>query len=77
MMAPAIHANESMQPAGPLRAFAVIGSRSASDRSPGVLDRTATRPTNGASVEMKWLNGWSAAATFEGELSNVTSSYAG
>ena len=30
-----------------------------------------------ASVEMKWLNGWSAAATFEGEFSNLTSSYAG
>ncbi len=30
-----------------------------------------------ASVEMKWLNGWSAAATFEGEFSNVTTSYAG
>jgi uncharacterized protein with beta-barrel porin domain len=30
-----------------------------------------------ASVEMKWLSGWSAAATFEGEFSNVTSSYAG
>jgi uncharacterized protein with beta-barrel porin domain len=30
-----------------------------------------------ASVEMKWLNGWSAAATFEGEFSNATSSYAG
>jgi uncharacterized protein with beta-barrel porin domain len=30
-----------------------------------------------ASVEMKWLNGWSAAATFEGEFSSVTSSYAG
>jgi hypothetical protein len=29
-----------------------------------------------ASVEMKWLNGWSAAATFEGEFSNVTRSYA-
>jgi hypothetical protein len=28
-----------------------------------------------ASAE-KWLNGWSAAATFEGELSNVTTSYA-
>ena len=25
-----------------------------------------------ASAEMKWLNGWSAAATFEGEFSNVT-----
>jgi autotransporter-associated beta strand protein len=30
-----------------------------------------------ASVEMKWLNGWSAAATFEGEFSHVTRSYAG
>ena len=30
-----------------------------------------------ASAEMKWLNGWSVAATFEGEFSNVTRSYAG
>jgi autotransporter-associated beta strand protein len=30
-----------------------------------------------ASAEMRWLNGWSAAATFEGELSDVTRSYAG
>ncbi len=30
-----------------------------------------------ASLEMTWLNGWSAAATFEGEFSNVTQSYAG
>lgn len=30
-----------------------------------------------ASLEMKWLNGWSAAATYEGEFSAVTSSYAG
>ena len=30
-----------------------------------------------ASAEMKWLNGWSAAATFEGEFSAVTNSYAG
>ena len=30
-----------------------------------------------ASAELKWMNGWSAAATFEGEFSNVTSSYAG
>jgi uncharacterized protein with beta-barrel porin domain len=30
-----------------------------------------------ASAEIKWLNGWSAAATFEGEFSNVTRSYAG
>jgi uncharacterized protein with beta-barrel porin domain len=30
-----------------------------------------------ASAEMKWVNGWSAAATFEGEFSSVTASYAG
>jgi uncharacterized protein with beta-barrel porin domain len=30
-----------------------------------------------ASVEMKWLNGFSLAGTFEGEFSNVTASYAG
>jgi uncharacterized protein with beta-barrel porin domain len=30
-----------------------------------------------ASWEMKWINGWSAAATFEGEFSQVTASYAG
>ena len=30
-----------------------------------------------ASAEMKWMNGWSTAATFEGEFSNVTRSYAG
>ncbi len=30
-----------------------------------------------ASLEKKWLNGWSAAATFEGEFSDVTRSYAG
>jgi autotransporter-associated beta strand protein len=30
-----------------------------------------------ASAEIKWRNGWSLAATFEGEFSNVTSSYAG
>ena len=30
-----------------------------------------------ASAEMKWLNGWSTAATFEGEFSTVTRSYAG
>ena len=30
-----------------------------------------------ASIEMKWKSGWSAAATFEGEFSAVTSSYAG
>jgi len=30
-----------------------------------------------ASAEFKWMNGWSTAATFEGEFSNVTRSYAG
>jgi uncharacterized protein with beta-barrel porin domain len=30
-----------------------------------------------ASIEMKWRNHWSVAATFEGEFSNVTTSYAG
>jgi uncharacterized protein with beta-barrel porin domain len=30
-----------------------------------------------ASVEMKWSNGWSVAAAFEGEFSPVTTSYAG
>jgi len=30
-----------------------------------------------ASAEIKWLNGWSAAATFEGEFSSVTRAYAG
>ena len=30
-----------------------------------------------ASIEMKWRNAWSVAATFEGEFSNVTASYAG
>jgi len=30
-----------------------------------------------ASVEMKWKNNWSVAATFEGEFPSVTSSYAG
>jgi autotransporter-associated beta strand protein len=30
-----------------------------------------------ASIERKWMNGWSVAATFEGEFSEVTRSYAG
>jgi autotransporter-associated beta strand protein len=30
-----------------------------------------------ASIEMKWLSGWSAAAIFEGEFSDVSRSYAG
>ena len=30
-----------------------------------------------ASAELKWTNNWSVTATFEGEFSNVTRSYAG
>jgi uncharacterized protein with beta-barrel porin domain len=30
-----------------------------------------------AAVDVKWLNGWSAAGAFEGEFSNATRSYAG
>ena len=30
-----------------------------------------------ASAELKWMNGWSVAGTFEGEFSDVTTSYAG
>jgi len=41
----------------------------------------AAQPQNSAlttaSVEMKWLNGWSAAATFEGQFSDINRSYAG
>jgi uncharacterized protein with beta-barrel porin domain len=29
------------------------------------------------SAETKWMNGWSAAATFEGEFSGISQSYAG
>ena len=61
------------------------------DRSIGATFQTlpgATFVVNGArqaadaalvtgSAEMKWINGWSTAATFEGEFSNVTRSYAG
>jgi len=28
-------------------------------------------------AELKWMNGWSAAGTFEGEFSQITRSYAG
>ena len=41
----------------------------------------AAQASNSALVtgaaEMKWLNGWTTAATFEGEFSNVTRTYAG
>ena len=50
----------------PGASFVVNGARQASDSA-----------LTTASAEMKWLNSWSAAATFEGEFSNVTRSYAG
>jgi uncharacterized protein with beta-barrel porin domain len=50
----------------PGASFVVNGASQASD---------STLAT--ASIEKKWTNGWSAAATFEGEFSGVTNSYAG
>jgi len=45
--------------------------------SPTARRRQPTPALTTAAIEMKWMNGWSASATFEGEFSNVTSSYAG
>ena len=50
----------------PRASFVVNGARQACDSA-----------LTTASAEMKWLHGWSAAATFNGEFSNVTRSYAG
>jgi uncharacterized protein with beta-barrel porin domain len=50
----------------PGASFVVNGARQASDSA-----------LTTASAEMRWINGWSTAATFEGEFSNVTRSYAG
>jgi autotransporter-associated beta strand protein len=50
----------------PGASFVVNGAAQASDSA------LAT-----ASAEMTWMNGWSAGATFEGEFSAVTNSYAG
>jgi autotransporter-associated beta strand protein len=50
----------------PGASFVVNGARQASDSA------LVT-----GSAEMKWLNGFSLAGTFEGEFSNVTTSYAG
>ncbi|MEW6643477.1 MAG: autotransporter domain-containing protein [Pseudomonadota bacterium] len=50
----------------PGASFVVNGARQASDSA-----------LTTASAEVKWTNGWSMAATFEGEFSNVTSSYGG
>ena len=48
---------------------------------PAFVVNGAARASNStlitATAEVKWMNGWSAAATFEGEFSNVTRSYAG
>jgi hypothetical protein len=51
----------------PGASFVVNGAGQASDSA----------LTTTTSAELKWINGWSAAATFEGEFSNVTRSYAG
>jgi len=50
----------------PGASFVVNGARQASDAA-----------LTTASAEVKWMNGWSAAGTFEGEFSGVTRSYAG
>ncbi|MFQ3456302.1 autotransporter-associated beta strand repeat-containing protein [Bradyrhizobium sp. UFLA01-814] len=50
----------------PASSFVVNGAAQASDSA-----------LTTAAIEMKWRNGWSAAATFEGEFSKVTNSYAG
>jgi uncharacterized protein with beta-barrel porin domain len=50
----------------PGASFVVNGARPAADSA-----------LTTASAEMKWINGWSTAGTFEGEFSNVTRSYAG
>ncbi len=50
----------------PGASFVVNGAAQASDSA-----------LTSASAELKWLNGWSAAAVFEGEFSGVTRSYAG
>jgi autotransporter-associated beta strand protein len=50
----------------PSASFVVNGAAQASDSA-----------LTTASAEMKWMNGWSTAATFEGEFSDVTRSYAG
>jgi uncharacterized protein with beta-barrel porin domain len=50
----------------PGASFVVNGARQASDAA-----------LISAAAERKWINGWSAAGTFEGEFSNVTRSYGG
>ena len=50
----------------PLQGFTVFGASAAQNSA-----------LVSAGAEAKWLNGISVAATFEGEFSNVTTSYAG
>jgi uncharacterized protein with beta-barrel porin domain len=50
----------------PGASFVVNGAAQASDSA-----------LSTASIEMRWKNGWSAAATYEGEFSSVADSYAG
>jgi uncharacterized protein with beta-barrel porin domain len=50
----------------PGASFVVNGARMASESA-----------LTTASAELKWMNGWSTAASFEGEFSSVTRSYAG
>jgi uncharacterized protein with beta-barrel porin domain len=50
----------------PGASFVVNGAQQASDSA-----------LTTASAELKWMNGWSATGTFEGEFSGVTRSYAG
>jgi uncharacterized protein with beta-barrel porin domain len=50
----------------PGASFVVNGARQATDAA-----------LTTASAELKWMNGWSAAGTFEGEFSEITRSYAG
>jgi putative SOS response-associated peptidase YedK len=57
----------------PLFAFAGISASFVVNGAAQAADSVLTT----ASLEMKWMDGWSAAATFEGEFSNVTASYAG
>ena len=42
-----------------------------------VLRRLPTSALTTATAEVKWMNGFSLAGTFEGEFSDVTRSYAG
>jgi uncharacterized protein with beta-barrel porin domain len=50
----------------PVASFVVNGAAQAADSALTTL-----------SVEMRWMNGWSVAGTFDGEFSNNTSAYAG